>query len=378
MRKGRHSPHRILEALYEAPLNPSCWEEFLKLTAGAVGGEAAALLMHDFSNTQSLMSMEWGFHPEVARLYSAHYGAIDVWRSAVTTAPDWIGISERFVPFATLKRTEFYNDLLLPYGIPHGIFAMVQSGATRVANLSVCRSARAGAFEAKDLEIVKFLKPHIQRAYRLHSELATVHTRNAGLLTALNAISTGVILLGSKMQVITMNKAAERTLAANNGLRVGTQGIRAEHPGESAVLEKLVSEAVATSNGDGLESAGTMTVSRSDLPPLQVLVSPVRGFDLDSAHLVRAIVFLNDPVQRVRPSHDTLRAMFDITPAECRVAMLLADGYAPREIAERLGVSRNTLKSQLASIYRKTGTSRQSQIVRLLLQLVVPPRGPIY
>jgi len=38
--------------------------------------------------------------------------------------------------------------------------------------------------------------------------------------------------------------------------------------------------------------------------------------------------------------------------------MLLADGETPIAIAEMVGGgSRNTLKSQLASIYRKTGTS---------------------
>jgi DNA-binding CsgD family transcriptional regulator len=49
--------------------------------------------------------------------------------------------------------------------------------------------------------------------------------------------------------------------------------------------------------------------------------------------------------------------------------MLVADGLSPTIIAEMLGVSRNTLKSQLASIYQKTGTSREAQLVRLLLQL---------
>ncbi|MGA7905952.1 MAG: helix-turn-helix transcriptional regulator [Candidatus Sulfotelmatobacter sp.] len=56
-----------------------------------------------------------------------------------------------------------------------------------------------------------------------------------------------------------------------------------------------------------------------------------------------------------------------------RSAMLLADGHPPAKIAEMLGVSRNTLKSQLTSIYGKTGTSRQSQLVRLLLRIVASP-----
>ncbi|HEV3253639.1 MAG TPA: helix-turn-helix transcriptional regulator [Candidatus Acidoferrales bacterium] len=358
---------RILAALYEAPLDPRRWEEFLKLTASAVRGQAAALLVHDFHNTESAMSKEWGFHPDVGNLYAAHYGAIDVWRCAVTTSRDWIGTSERFVSFPKLLRTEFYNDLLVPYGIPHGIFAMVERTPSRVANLSICRSARAGPFEERDLEIVSFLKPHIQRAYQLHSELTAAHTFNGSLLAVLNEISRAIILLGSKMQIITMNKAAERTLAVKNGLRASPKGLLTEDAGESGRLERLVSEAIATSRGNGLGAAGAMTISRRDLPPLQVLVSPVKGFDIGSANCVRAIVFVSDPAQRVRPARDTLHAMFGLTPAECRVALLLGDGHAPRQIASMVGVTRNTVRSQIKSVFSKTGVKRQSELVRLLL-----------
>jgi DNA-binding CsgD family transcriptional regulator len=64
-----------------------------------------------------------------------------------------------------------------------------------------------------------------------------------------------------------------------------------------------------------------------------------------------------------------------LTPAECRVAILLADGHSPATIAEMVGVSRNTLKTQMSSIYGKTGTSRQAQLVRLLLQLPTTGRN---
>lgn len=358
---------RILAALYEAPLDASRWEEFLRLTASAAHGYAAALLVHNFSNTESAMSKEWGFHPDVAKLYAAHYGAIDVWRRAVTTSRDWIGTSERFVSFPSLLQTEFYNDLLLPYGIPHGIFAMVERGPSRVANLSICRSAHAGPFEERDLEIVNFLKPHIQQAYRLHAELTAAHAFNIGLLAALNQMSRGMILLGSKMQIIAMNKAAERILATNSGLRANRMGLHTED-GESARLEKLVSEAVATSRGNGLQPAGAMTISRRDLPPLHALVSPVRGLTMAPTDCVQAIVFVSDSAQRVRPASDTLHAMFGLTAAECRVALLLGDGHAPRQIATMVGVTPNTIRSQMKSVFAKTGVKRQSELVRLLLQ----------
>jgi len=360
---------QILGALYEAPLAPSRWEEFLRLTAGAVGGEAAAILLHDFNDAQSLVARQWGLDPEAFRRYEEHYSGLDVWRQSVTRTADWLGTSQQFVSFRELERTEFYNDLILPAGIPHAIFGMVERGPSRVANLSIYRGPRAGAFEEQDLPLVRFLEPHIQRAYRLHSQLTASRNQSAGLEAALDSLTMGVILLSPKGQVVTMNRAAERLLADNDGLQAIRGGLRAKRADESARFDQLVGEATATSAGTGLRPAGALTVSRRDRPPLHLLVSPVGGFDVDDDHPVGAIVFVSDSAQRVRPAHDTLRVLFGLTPAECRLAMLLADGHAPTEIAEMVGVSRNTLKSQLASIYRKTGTSRQAQLVRLLLQL---------
>jgi len=91
---------------------------------------------------------------------------------------------------------------------------------------------------------------------------------------------------------------------------------------------------------------------------------------------VHAVVFVSDPSQKVRPPAVILRALFGLTPAESRLALLLCDGHTPRQIADLIGVSTNTLKTQLTSIYRKTGTSRQSQLVRLLgsVMPIEPPK----
>ena len=69
-------------------------------------------------------------------------------------------------------------------------------------------------------------------------------------------------------------------------------------------------------------------------------------FDALSVRVTAAIVFISDSEQMARTTHDFLRAVFGLTPAECRVALLLGDGKSPREIAELLALSRNTVKSR--------------------------------
>jgi DNA-binding CsgD family transcriptional regulator len=66
---------------------------------------------------------------------------------------------------------------------------------------------------------------------------------------------------------------------------------------------------------------------------------------------------------------DLLNAAFGLTHAECRVASMLADGMPLKSIAEMLGVQYDTVRKQLLSIYQKTSTNRQPDLVRLLLHL---------
>lgn len=92
-----------------------------------------------------------------------------------------------------------------------------------------------------------------------------------------------------------------------------------------------------------------------------------RGLDMDGKSVVRAIVFVTDPAEKVRPLPESLQQRYRLTPPESRLALLPADGRTLRQISEMLGVSRNTLKSQLSSIYSKVGTSRQSDLIRMLI-----------
>jgi DNA-binding CsgD family transcriptional regulator len=216
-----------------------------------------------------------------------------------------------------------------------------------------------------------FLIPHIQRAYRLHFQISDLKSRNKNLQTAFDMNPTAMVLFGHKGQIVAMNQAASKLALTNDGLLATPNGLRAERAGESTRLQNLMTEALATSMGKGLSPAGAVLISRKKGASLQVMVTPVRNVVFETTRSVCAIALINDPEGRVRPAQDVLKMLFGLTSAECRVSLLLADGRPPVEIANLLGVTANTLKSHLSSIYSKTGTSRQSQLVRLIVPLAV-------
>jgi DNA-binding CsgD family transcriptional regulator len=80
-----------------------------------------------------------------------------------------------------------------------------------------------------------------------------------------------------------------------------------------------------------------------------------------------AVLFVSDPVEPVQLSMETICNLYGLTPAEGRLALGLTNGRTMDSLAEEWNVSMHTVRSQLRQIFRKTETSRQSELVKLIL-----------
>ena len=239
-----------------------------------------------------------------------------------------------------------------------------------MASVSLYRNSSSSGFQALELEVLHFLLPHLHRAFKLHLQFSALKAQSLGLEAALDVLPTGVILLGSTGKVMTMNRAASALILEADGLLATRDGLRAERQAESALLVRAIQQAILESSRNDIPVGATVLVSRRTRSPLQILVSPIRNSTLSAIFTtqpIAAIAFVIDPSRQHRPTHDILRALFGLTPAECRVALLLGDGHAPKAIAGMLGVSIDTIRSQMKSIFAKTDVKRQSELIRVLL-----------
>jgi DNA-binding CsgD family transcriptional regulator len=80
-----------------------------------------------------------------------------------------------------------------------------------------------------------------------------------------------------------------------------------------------------------------------------------------------AVVTVNDPEFDRRRREINLRRRFGLTAAETGLAAEILNGNGRKAAARRRGISDATAKTQLSSIFEKTGTHRQAELVRLLL-----------
>lgn len=182
----------------------------------------------------------------------------------------------------------------------------------------------------------------------------------------LNLLATPMMVLGGDLRPVLANASAQQLLDGGDGLALSDGALELWQGGEMVQFRRLVDGAmglVEQRNND----TGIMTVSRpSGRQAYALLVTAMRaGGDSDETPL--AAVFVRDPEHRWEVPAKVLQELYDLTPAESRVAIELVNGASPKEVARTFNVSVNTVRNQIKQTYRKTGTSRQSQLVALML-----------
>lgn len=85
------------------------------------------------------------------------------------------------------------------------------------------------------------------------------------------------------------------------------------------------------------------------------------------------LVMVVDLDARPEPKPETLRQVFGLSEAEAYLALELAKGRTPADVAARRRVSRTTVRSQLGAVFAKTNTRRQAELVALLGRVAVLP-----
>lgn len=212
---------------------------------------------------------------------------------------------------------------------------------------------------AQDYVCKEELDEHLPRVIRfaLERSRAAEDRRGGSGSPAESTLAAGEVLHRLRLSVL-VTDAHARLLWANAAGEALVRGDLLDL--RDADLRDAIARAAA---GDGRLPDATLPVERAgDRLPLQALVVRLRG-----GGAPRVAVLVADPESADPPSAEALRHLFGLTPTEARLAQLVAAGLAPKDAARRLGVAWNTVRRHLRSLFAKTGTSRQGELVRLIV-----------
>jgi len=153
------------------------------------------------------------------------------------------------------------------------------------------------------------------------------------------------------------------------GLRLNKGALCAGSAAQSQRLHGLIASCVAPELGAA--RGGLLCIARPEGKPLSLLVAPLGSAEapLQPEPAAVAIIFVTVSGETFTPRAEQFRTLFNLTNAEAAFAVEILQGDGIDAAAERLSISRSTARTHLSRLFEKTGTRRQAELVRVLMQV---------
>jgi DNA-binding CsgD family transcriptional regulator/PAS domain-containing protein len=361
----------LIAAVYDAAGDSKQWAGLLSRLANALSSTTISLILYNADERFGNLAVSVGLDPAEQRRYDEYYVGLDPWgvHGAHLLGRGKVLYGEAMCPPRVVKRSEFYADFLRHTDVFHIILACVDSKGPQHSLVSITRSESTSAFDSHAHRMLTALMPHFQRALSLQRRFGELQASADWYSDVIERLPVGVAMISAKGRVLQVNRYAREALAQTDGLLWDRGEISAHLASESRRLQFLIRSAALTGEGKGTHAGGSMSIARpSGRRAFKILVCPYRSaqrwYGVESP---AATVFIADPEQEQNQSADGLTATYGLTAAEATLAVRLMHGDIVAQAAARLNVTQNTARTHLKRIFAKTGTSRQSELVRELL-----------
>lgn len=358
----------LIEDIYESAASPEHWQATLTRLADATKSGDATMGGQTAAQVPMLISARTD--PDYVRSYAEYYHARNPMQMAVFNQPIGRPVLDRMVLAEdVLRSSEFYNDWCKPQGyLSGGAVNLAAAGGWR-ATIMV---SGPKVHDTAEFKLLTRVAPHLCRAFQLNQILHQTRAMGLRAMAALEYVDRGVLVVDANGHVRSVNAIADRILGLEDGLHLKDGQLSCDIMGETTALERALAaceRGVAESSGTGL------TVTRSATrSPLSLLCIPFPATQWwPGAEQQSTMIFVSDRDARLEQRSHRLRARFGLTPAEAALAWEIAKSGGRQDAATRRGVSLSTARTQLSSIFDKTGVRRQADLVRLLLDTLDDP-----
>ncbi|MBA2400398.1 MAG: helix-turn-helix transcriptional regulator [Bradyrhizobium sp.] len=355
----------ISNRLGDAVLDPAQWPVLMQDICSASGAMGACLLQSDVRTPD--VPMTDSVREFFKTYFDDRYNENDI-------------RAERAVPLLLEGRqivsdqdiftseTEMLRDPLYAHLNSFGLrwFAAVGFFAgPALWGFSIQRTIGEGAFEESEKTALANLSQRLTETATLSTSVGRVVLSN--VTNALGFIKRPAIALDRLGSVLEINPLAEALLGGGDINMVGQRLVLRDRRTQAA-FNTFLDRLRAASDLDALGVA-PIVIRRDGRLPVVIRVLPVDGAARSPFLGARAILIFSGSDGGEAEQLAMLHQAFLLTPSEARIAVCLAGGKSLEEAAQEMAIAQETARSHLKSVFRKTGTHRQGELVALVGRL---------
>lgn len=299
--------------------------------------------------------------------YNDHLNQINPrMRFSLQHAPGHVAYEGRFISEKGIDRHEFYDWLGEAAGFRHFLGLRICDYGDYSLFHSVEFSKSHGHPDTHKIEAFKRIAPAVGQAWRLRKRIEDAEGRASTKTWLPEHLPWSIYALSRSGTITGMNESGRKLLEQKTVLRTLDEQLHAVDKTSNAQLQSVVKSGLAGISSELLvRNIATGT-------PFVVQVFPIDPLKTDKACSVAATVYVRDPLSKPENIGTVLGSLYGFTLAEQKLANVLANGTDITSAANELGLSRNTVRNRLQSMYAKTNTKRQSDFLVRILGILEP------
>jgi DNA-binding CsgD family transcriptional regulator/PAS domain-containing protein len=356
---------QLLLTLYRSIHTSSPWSEFLHALCGHFQACAATLVVRQPARGDR----GYMFHANVRQ------SLMEVYRTANFPDDPFLDLEEGVacnifdrVSREAFLRSRFYNELLKLDNDTDVLALNVTFGNTYLGSLKLSRREPIGVFGLPEKALMMRIYPHLKVALEIYERSRRQYLENNAYIRAIDQLAFGVVILNERGHVIRVNETASRMMKESQLLRVVGNYLQAGEP-EHEILVANAIKAILGRSGAEASVAGSLKISAAKSNrSLYMLLKPIHESTPDPSNPPAGVaIFLSADKLQHNVSIEAFAKLYHISRAEMALVTELLDGASIIEASTTLGISENTARVQLRSVFTKTDTHRQADLIRLVL-----------
>lgn len=344
--------------LLDAATDPDAWQAALELVARATRSKGAAILTVEgrgpfVLSTEGMGELSERYVKDGWHQRDFRYAGVPLMKQRGVMVDQDIVAPDR------MARMDYYAGFLRPMGF--GWFAGLRvTTGDDLWCLTFQRGEDVGAYLADDQRRLARLGDVASRAATIARRLEFV--RLDGAVDAVNAMSGACLFIDRFCRVIRMTDAAERM--AGTVFQIKHGHIRVPHG--NAALDRHLAASIWPDLAPDAAALRPVAVPRPGERPLIFHAIRLRGNALGFFAPAFAMLTVTDLNDKTALPVDHLQTIFQLTPAEARLANVLLQQFSLVDAASYLNSTHETVRTQVKAIFVKTGTRNQAELIDLL------------
>jgi DNA-binding CsgD family transcriptional regulator len=365
--------HHIGE-IYDASLDPALWPATVAASCRILQSCASAIASIDLMLPAANITFSYGIDPSYLASFGKDASLYPFMKNLRLSDVGHTSAASQRMNAIDFRNSALYREWSEPKGHVIDLFNVtLERTATAVVHLGFVRHDTVGVVDAETINDLNLLFPHYRRAILIGKVIEHARVEAASLGDTLDGLTAGVFLVDENMRLVHTNQSGDRMLAERAVVRQD-QDVLAPVTDSADSMLRRTCEAIASGAPLGLEGIGVAIHGRDGDPYIAHVLPLTTGVRRKAGRFHRAVaaVFVRSAKLERPAALDAMAQLYGLTPAEIKALVGVVELGGIPAAARAYEVSPETIKTHMKRVYDKTGSSRQTDLVKLMAGIVSP------